>query len=339
MGKISQRPHKQLEERATKVPLELIHIDVCGPLPTKSQGGNRYILVIVDDYSRYICTYFMQNKTDVYKYFVEYVNRYENDLNRKLKKVRNDNGTEFTNKEFENYINRRGIKHERTVAYNPQSNGVVERSNRILLDKSRTLLIDAQLPMNFWAEAVATATYLRNVSLSKGGNNKTPIEMWSSKKPTVSYLKIFGCLTYYYLPKVQRNKLQPKARKGIFIGYSQETRGYRIYDPEYRKIYAVRTAKFNENLKGSELLNNDNENGDDNIILYDNTKQDGDEEKTDEENPVDRNDEEREEEEDNASGREEINEEERPEDRTQHQRGRKPGITNEEIKNTRKMEL
>lgn len=248
MGKISQRPHKQLEERATKVPLELIHIDVCGPLPTKSQGGNRYILVIVDDYSRYICTYFMQNKTDVYKYFVEYVNRYENDLNRKLKKVRSDNGTEFTNKEFENYLNHRGIKRERTVAYNPQSNGVVERSNRILLDKARTLLIDAQLPMKFWAEAVATATYLRTVSLAKGGNNKTPIEMWSSKKPTVSYLKIFGCLTYYYLPKVQRNKLQPKARKGIFIGYSQETRGYKIYDPEYRKIYAVRTAKFNENL-------------------------------------------------------------------------------------------
>lgn len=70
----------------------LIHIDICGPLPTKSQGDNRYILVIVDNYSRYTCTYFMRNKTDVYKYFVEYVNRYENDLDRKLKKVKSDNG-------------------------------------------------------------------------------------------------------------------------------------------------------------------------------------------------------------------------------------------------------
>lgn len=74
IGKISQRPHKQLDERVSKAPLELVHIDVCGPMPTKSIGSNRYILVTVDDYSRYTCVYFMQNKTEVYKYFVEYVN-------------------------------------------------------------------------------------------------------------------------------------------------------------------------------------------------------------------------------------------------------------------------
>lgn len=80
MGKISQCPHKQLDDRASNAPLELVHIDVCGPLPTKSLGGNKYILVIVDDYSRYTCVYFMRDKTEVYNNFVQYVNRYENEI-------------------------------------------------------------------------------------------------------------------------------------------------------------------------------------------------------------------------------------------------------------------
>lgn len=122
--------------------------------------------------------------------------------------------------------------------------------------------------MNFWAEAVATATYLKNITLAKGGNNKTPLEMWTDRKPTVSYLKVFGCFAYYYILKIHRNKLQPRAKKGIFNGYSQETKEYRIYDQEDRKIYAVRTAKFDESLKGSNLLNNKHEDEDDDIISF-----------------------------------------------------------------------
>ena len=87
MGKIQQRPHKQLNERVSKAPLDLVHIDVCGPLPIKSLGGSSFILVVVDDYSRYTCTYFMRNKTEVFKCFIDYVNRYENELERNLKRV------------------------------------------------------------------------------------------------------------------------------------------------------------------------------------------------------------------------------------------------------------
>lgn len=219
----------------------------------------------------------------------------------------------------------------------------MERSNRILLDKA-TLLIDARLPMIFWAEAVATATYLRNVSLTKGGNNKTPLEMWAGREPTVSYLKRFGCLAYYYIPKVNRNKLQPRAKKEIFIGYSQETREYRIYDPKSRKINAVRTAKFDESVKGSELLDNKYRNEEEDIILFNETEQEENEEDVNAENSSESNQsdehEEQEEEIDRQiqNRRKEI-EEERQEERRYARRGRKPGITNEEIENVHKLEL
>ncbi|KAG7200024.1 hypothetical protein KM043_004791 [Ampulex compressa] len=172
----------------------------------------------------------------------------------RLKRDRSDNGREFVNNIFNELFRSRGIKRELTVAYNPQRDGVAERANRTILDKTRTMLIGAKLPALFWAEAANTAAYLKNIYPVKGGENETPYQKWSGKQPTVSYLKVFGCVAYYYIHKNFRNKFEPKARKGIFIGYSRETRAYRVYDPEIEAIIAVRTAKFDENRKGSDLI-------------------------------------------------------------------------------------
>lgn len=185
---------------------------------------------------------------------MEFINRYEKQLGKALKYVRSDNGGEFVNKNFDDFFKSKGIVHQRTVAYNPQSNGVAERMNRSLLDKTRTMLIDADLPEQFWAEAIVTATFLKNLIPTKANGERTPIEIWEGRKPTVSFLKVFGCVAYYYIPKQIRSKFQPKAEKGIFIGYSKESRGYRVYNIENSRIYAVRTAKFNELEKGSKLL-------------------------------------------------------------------------------------
>ncbi|KAG7196797.1 hypothetical protein KM043_018803 [Ampulex compressa] len=239
--------------------------------------------------------------------------RYENEIDGRLKKVQSDNGTEFVNKELECLFKHKGISHQRTIAYNAQSNGVVERTNRILLDKARTLLIESKLPMRFWGKAVATAVYLKNITLAKGRNNKTRLELWAA----------------------YRNKLQPRAKKGIFTGYSQETRGYRIYDPEDKKIRVVKTTKFDENFKGSALLDTRYESMDNDVTLLYGTEQEEDESKED---PIvtakEMND---------IGDTEEINDgreyvKQRRED-VVRRRGRRLGVTKEDIENTKKVEV
>lgn len=176
MEKLHDKPHKCLDGRASGEPLELVHMDMCGPMLVASLSGNKYIFVIVDNYSRFTCVYFVKTKDEAYDQFIEYINKYENKLGKRIKKVRSDNGTEFVNRRFQDFFRGKGIEHQRTVPYNPQSNGIAERENRTLLDKARMMLIDANLPPMFWAEAVSIATYLKNVALTKGNADKTPIE-------------------------------------------------------------------------------------------------------------------------------------------------------------------
>ncbi|CAK9821285.1 Retrovirus-related Pol polyprotein from transposon TNT 1-94 [Anthophora retusa] len=267
MGKGSQLPHQRLNAKLTKGPLDLIHIDLCGPMPIRSLSGSRYMFVLIDDYSRYICVYFLRTKDETFNRFKEFMNRYENKFDRRILAVRSDNGREFVNSDFQTLFREKGIRHERTVPYNPESNGIAERANRTLLDKARTMLIDSSLPGSFWAEAVATAAYLRNRCPVKGAT-VTPIEMWEGKKPTVSHVKVFGCTAYYYIPKNYRSKFEPISTKGIFIGYSNDSRAYRIYNTKTGKIHAARSVKFNENVMGSSLVKTDVEQEDLNNIIY-----------------------------------------------------------------------
>ncbi|UYV65648.1 hypothetical protein LAZ67_3004952 [Cordylochernes scorpioides] len=252
--KLSTYTSEAIENNHSERPLELIHMDLCGPMPTKSLGGAKYLYVIVDSYSRRIFVYFLKSKEDAFDFFVEFKNHRENETNVKIKNVRSDNGTEFANKKFNEFFRNEGIHHQRTVPYSPQSNGIAERTNHTLLDWARTMLFDAKLPTEFWAEAIATAAYLKNCTPTKNDNMKTPIEKWTGHKPSVAHLKIFGSLAYYYIPKNQRNKFDSRARKGIFTGYSRQRKAYRIYDPQDGKIHEVQTVKFDENSKGSDLL-------------------------------------------------------------------------------------
>ncbi|UYV72012.1 hypothetical protein LAZ67_9001549, partial [Cordylochernes scorpioides] len=254
LGKLTQNTFKAIKNNHSERPLELIHMGLCGPMPSKSLGGANYLYVIVDSYSRRIFVYFLKSKEDAFDFLVEFKNHRENETNVIIKNVRSDNGTEFANKKFNEFFRNEGIHHQRKVPYSPQSNGITERTKHTLLDWARTMLFDAKLPTEFWAETIATAAYLKNCTPTKNDNMKTPIEKWTGHKPSVAHLKIFGNLAYYYIPKNQRNKFDSKARKGIFTGYSRQRKAYRIYDPQDGKIHEVQTVKFDENSKGSDLL-------------------------------------------------------------------------------------
>ena len=144
-----------------------------------------------------------------------------------MRRLRCDNGSEYINQELKALCASKGIMLETTVRYSPEQNGAAERLNRTLLDKVRPMLEDAHLPKSLWAEALATANYLRNRS-PVNGRDKTPIELLTGTKPDVSHLRIFGTSCYALIPKQLRNKLAPTSEPGRLIGYPPGTKGYKI---------------------------------------------------------------------------------------------------------------
>ncbi|UYV66039.1 hypothetical protein LAZ67_3006262 [Cordylochernes scorpioides] len=200
--------------------------------------------------------YLLKNKDETLGKFEEFKARVENELNLKIKDVRTDNGTEFTNHRFKNFLIKNGIHYQLSTTYSPQSNGVAERVNRTLIETARTLLFDSGLPMAFWAEAVATASYVKNCTPHRSIKLDTPMEKWKGRKPSFQHFRIFGCLAFWPITQQHRSKFMPKSRKGIFVGYSLKRKAYRVYDIITKKIEEVRSVKFVENEKGINYAKN-----------------------------------------------------------------------------------
>jgi hypothetical protein len=170
----------------------------------------------------------------------------ENQTGKKIRVLRSDNGGEYTSKEFMDFCAGEGIRRELTVPYNPQQNGVAERKNRAIVGAARAMLHDQGLPLFLWAEACYTAVYLQNRSPHKAVGSMTPEEAFSGKKPEVGHFRIFGCTTYSYVPSEKRTKLEPMAERGIFVGYSETSKAFRIYLPSLRKTVLRRDVRFEE---------------------------------------------------------------------------------------------
>lgn len=167
----------------------------------------------------------------------------ENQVNKKVKCLRTDNGLEFCNSEFDSFCKKHGIERHRTCAYTPQQNGVAERMNRTIMEKVRCLLYESGLEEKFWAEAVATSVYLINITPSTANDGNVPEQLWLNKEPGYSHLRRFGSVVYIH---VDQGKLKPRALKGIFIGYPQGVKGYKVWLLEDRKCVISRNSVFTE---------------------------------------------------------------------------------------------
>lgn len=201
----------------------MVHSDVCGKLNTQSLGGAQYFLTFIDDKSHHVWVYFLKHKDQVFERFQHWKALVEKSSGKKLKTLRTDNGGEYTSTKFETYLRSEGVRHELTVAKTPEQNGVAERMNRTLIESVRSMLAGAKLPQKFWAEVLSTAVYLRNRSPTTAVQGMTPVEAWTGKKPDVCHLRAFGCVAYAHVAKDDRGKLDSKARRCIFLGYSTET--------------------------------------------------------------------------------------------------------------------
>nr|GFA76706.1 integrase, catalytic region, zinc finger, CCHC-type, peptidase aspartic, catalytic [Tanacetum cinerariifolium] len=210
-GKSKRASHPPKPVPNSRQRLHLLHMDLCGPMRIASINGKRYILVIVEDYSRYTWVHFLRSKDEAPAVIISFLKRITVLLQSPVIIIRADNGTEFKNQVLKVYFDSIGITHQMSSVRTPQQNGVVERRNRKLVEAPRTMLIFSRAPLFLWVEAIATACFTQNRSIIHRRFNKTPYELINGRKPDISFLHVFGALCY---PKNDREDIGKLGAKG-----------------------------------------------------------------------------------------------------------------------------
>ncbi|KAI3510701.1 hypothetical protein L1887_17834 [Cichorium endivia] len=208
-GKQTKQRHPTVINPKITEPLSLLYVELCGPSAVESIGKKKYILVIVDDYS-------------------------------------SDNGSEFKNQTLDGFLKTRGISHNFSAPYTPQQNGVVERRNRSLCEAARTMLNFSNLPMYFWAEAISTTCFTQNRSYIHKRFHITPYEVLNRRKPNVKFLHIIGCRCFILNLKDHLTKFNDKSEEGTFLGYSQDSKAYRVMNKRTRRIEETFNLTFDD---------------------------------------------------------------------------------------------
>lgn len=251
-GKQCRLPFTKEGSRSKEL-LQLIHTDICGPMEHESLAGSRYFILFIDDYSRMTFVYFIKHKNEALRCFAEFKAKVEKQTNKNILTLRSDNGCEYCNKEFDSYLKKEGITHQKSNPYTPEQNGLSERNNRTIVEKARCLLFDANMDKEFWAEATNTAVYLQNRTALPALNDRTPFEIWTGHKPDISHLRIFGSSVMVHLAKEKRQKWDRKSEKHILVGYPDDTKGYRIYNPRTKRVTTSRDVIVMEDEKSPDV--------------------------------------------------------------------------------------
>ncbi|KAI5312944.1 hypothetical protein L3X38_042118 [Prunus dulcis] len=209
-----------------------------------SRGGSHYFASCVDYFSKRIWVYTMKRKDEVLKIFLKWKKIIETQSDRKIKPLRSDNVGEYKSDPFLKVCQDEGIVRYFMVRETPQQNGVAVHMNCTLLEKVQCMLSNAGLGKAFWAEAITYASHLINRLPAAADEGKTPMEVWSGKSCTYyKYLHIFGCPAYYH---VRKSKLDPRAKKALFMGISTSVKRYQFWCPDGKKFVVSRYVTFDE---------------------------------------------------------------------------------------------
>nr|GFB14186.1 hypothetical protein [Tanacetum cinerariifolium] len=196
LGKAKRKSFQTRTTLSSKRRLQLLHMDLCGPMRVESINGKKNVLVIVDDYSRYTWTHFLRSKDETPKVLIDFLRLVQRGLHAQVRTIQTDKGTKFLNKTLHAYFAAEGINHQTSIDRTPKQNGVVERWNRTLVEAARTMLSAAKVPLFFWAKAISTACFTQNCSLVIPQHEKTPYHIINDRKPSVKFFHIFGSLCY-----------------------------------------------------------------------------------------------------------------------------------------------
>nr|GEV87987.1 putative ribonuclease H-like domain-containing protein [Tanacetum cinerariifolium] len=234
-------------------PFQFLHMDLFGPTSIRSIDHKYDCLVIIDDYSQFCYVFFLEHKDETYLILKNFINLVENQLNKKVKVIRCDNGTEFKNAQMIELCGSKGIKREYSNPRTPYQNEVAERKNKTLIEAARTMLADSKLPTMFWTEAVRTACYVLNKISVTSPYNKTPYALRTGNIPSVSHFKPFGCHVTILNTSDHLGKFDKKADEGYIVGYPASNKAYRVYNVPNKRVEELMNLWFleeNPNVQG-----------------------------------------------------------------------------------------
>ncbi|KAJ9566213.1 hypothetical protein OSB04_002179 [Centaurea solstitialis] len=246
-GKHTRASFKSKQVSTIKFPLHLLHMDLFGPVNIQFMGGKRFTLVIVDEYlMRYTWVFFHRAKSETPQLIIAFILRMEKYNQITVRSIRSDHGTEFKNSVLDEFLVSKGISQNFSSVRTPQQNGVAERRNRTLIEAARSMLIEARLPIQFWAEAVNTACYTQNRSLIVKRFKKTAYELFRGRKPNIEYFHIFGCNCYIKNDRDALGKFDAKADDGFLVGYSTISKACHVFNKRRQTIEETIHVKFDE---------------------------------------------------------------------------------------------
>ncbi|WVZ89633.1 hypothetical protein U9M48_036012 [Paspalum notatum var. saurae] len=220
----------------TSYPGELLHMDTVGPARVASVSGKWYVLVVVDDFSRFSWVFFMEFKDEAFGFVRDLVLRLRNESHKAMRAIHSDNGGEFRNSRFENFCCDQDLDHQFSSPYTPPQNGVVERKNRTLVEMARMMLDEHRTPRRFWAEAVNTASYIANWIFLRAFLGKTSYELRFGRQPSVKHLRAFGYRCFVLKKAGHLDKFESRCLDGIFLGYASSSRAFRVWILDAKQV-------------------------------------------------------------------------------------------------------
>jgi len=224
---------------------ELVHSDVWGPFHTFIDGF-KYFVIFIDDFSRVTWVYLLKTKHDVFVCFKDFHLLAINQFSAPIEILRSDNDTEYMSKDMSKYLHFNEILHQTSCVGTPQQNRISERKNHDLLEKTRAIMLQMNVPKAFWSYGALTAAYLINRLPSRVLDFKSPLEVLQDKVSDISHLKVFGCTCFVHLLATHRDKLDARAIKCVFLGYSTTQKGYKCCDTVLQKLYVSMNVRFLE---------------------------------------------------------------------------------------------
>ena len=249
LGKMSRLRMKGVVDNKVTKQMDMWVVDVMGPMKVETMDGHKYVLVIIDVFTRYLFVKLMKTKGEATTHLLNQIRLSQTQTEMKLKQLHSDGGKELVNGEVSEFLSNNGTNHTQTTPHTPQHNGIVERANRTILEMAKAMLFHCDGYVPLWGEAVMMSAYLLRMSLTSVNERCTPMELWSQSRPSVNHLHVFGCNVYYHIHKVNRDgKLDKHARPAIFIGYDDDNNTYyKVYDADENKFLITRDILFYDN--------------------------------------------------------------------------------------------
>ncbi|XP_062100847.1 uncharacterized protein LOC133806773 [Humulus lupulus] len=248
LSKQVKSSHPPLKFLVTSKALELLHVDLMGLMQTESLSGKRYVMMCVDDYTRFSWVRFLREKSDSFENFKGLYLSLQAEKGEKVKKVihlRSDHGKEFENNIFADFCNQEGIAHEFSAPKTPQQNGVVERKKQTLQEMARVMLNAKKLSKRLWVETVNTTCYISNRVHLRPDTKQTSYELWKGRTPNLAYLHVFGCKSSFSM--IEKSLAVMESINVVFsdledfASYSEEEEIHTLVDTSILPV-ASRTA-------------------------------------------------------------------------------------------------